>query len=422
MPHYWDFLLPTRIHFGRGELRRLGPLAAELGKSALLVGYANLAGMEEAYARAERSLEKSGLHTTVFYEILPDPPAPLVERGARLAAQSGVDLVVGLGGGSAIDAAKGIAALVRMGGRLWDYTGGNPDSKPITAALPIVAVPTTAGTGAEVTDVAVFTHEGIGSLEGVAVKASASGPAIRPSLALVDPDLAAGCPPPLTAACGADALGHAIESCLSRRANPIASTLAGQAVGLIVAHLAEAVADPSASEPREPLALAATLAGAAFGSAGVVVPHAIAQALGGVLGVPHGVGVALGTRLGLRFNHDVCTAEYAELARFCDLPHGSDAEMADRFVHTIDGLLQRIGLPSRISRAGVPPDAIEILVRNAYDSTPAPITLNPRKVLEGDLRDFFAAILDDDGCSDSADHVGDPSLVSLDASHLRVPK
>lgn len=395
MPRYWDFLLPTQIHFGRGELRRLGPLVAEVGRSALIVGYADRAGLEEIYTRAEKSLEKSGVKTTPFYEIPSEPPAALVERGARLAAEAGVDLVVGLGGGSAIDAAKGIAALVKMGGRLWDYTATNPDAKPITAALTIVAVPTTAGTGAEVSNVAVFTHEGVGSLAGVPLKASAGGPAAQPRLTLVDPDLAAGSPPSLTAACGADALGHAIESCLSRRANPISSALAARAVALVVAHLAEAVANPQDPEPREPLALAATLAGAAFGNAGVVLPHAIAHALGGVLGVPHGLGVALGTRLSLRFNRQACTAEYAELARSCNLPAGSEDELADRFVNAIDELFERTGLPSRIPLAGdAPSDAIEKLVRNAYDSTPVAITLNPRKIAEDDMRRFFEEVLE----------------------------
>ena len=395
MPRYWDFLLPTRIHFGRGEFRRLGPLAAEWGRSALIVGYGERIELEETYARAEASLEKSGVKTTVFHEVPPDPPAALVERGARLAAESGVDLVIGLGGGSVIDAAKGIAGLVKLGGRLWDYTGANPDARPISDALPIVAVPTTAGTGAEVTGVAVFTHECAGSMEGVPVKTSAGGPAMRPKLALVDPDLAAGSPASLTAACGADALGHAIEACLSRRANPISSTLAGRAAGLIVAHLAEAVADPLNPEPREPLALAATLAGAAFENAGVVVPHAIAQALGGVLGVHHGLGVALGTRLSLRFNREACTAEYAQLARFCNLKSGSDEQLADRFVDAIDELFERIGLPSRIPLAGdAPPNAIEKLVRSACEGTRVAITLNPRKVAEEDLRRFFEQVIE----------------------------
>jgi alcohol dehydrogenase class IV len=315
----WEFQLPTRVQFGRGGLRKLGQVAREFGQSALLVGYRDRTGLEETYARAAQSLRDAGVAVTEFFDVPCDPEADLPLEGVRRMRDSGAELVVGLGGGSVIDAAKGAAALARMGGNLWDYTGANKSSRPITEAAPLVAVPTTAGTGSEVTAVAVFTHHGVASIADMPLKASVSGPAIRPRVALVDPDLAVGSPPPLTAACGADALGHAIEACTSRQANPISSALAGQAVGLIVRHLRRAVENPADPAPREPLALAATLAGAAFSAAGVVVTHAIAQALGGLLHVPHGVGVAIATPANLRFNAECCVQQYCELARYCGI-------------------------------------------------------------------------------------------------------
>ncbi len=396
MPRKWDFQLPKPIQFGRGVFKKLGEAAAGFGSSVLLVGYKDRTGLEETYARATQLLEKSGLSVTPFFEAPPDPDARLGLEGAEVARQAGVDVVVGLGGGSVIDAAKGIAALVRMGGTLWDYTGANDKNRPITDSLPVVAVPTTAGTGTEVTAVAVFTHHGVGSVADVPIKASVSGPAVRPKLALVDPELTVGSPPGLTAACGADALGHALEACMSRRANPIASTLGGRAVALVVANLVQAVEDPSDPAPREPLALASTLAGAAFGSAGVVVPHAISQALGGVLHVPHGVGVALGTPASLRFNAEACVEQYAEMARFCGITADSLQQQADEFVERIEGLLKSVGLPDRIEVPDdAPADLLEKLVRNAFDSTPVPIRLNPRKIDEAVMRDIFAGLLPD---------------------------
>jgi len=398
MPRYWDFALPTQIHFGAGSARKIGNHVAPFGTSAMIVGYADRTGLEATYDRCEQALAKDGIQATTFYTIPPDPAAELVEQAAEQARAAGVDVVIGLGGGSVIDAAKGIAALVKMGGRLWDYTGANPQSKPITDSLPLVAVPTTAGTGTEVSNVAVFTHADAGSMPGDPIKASVAGPAVRPTLAVIDPDLAVGSPSRLTAACGADALGHAVEACLSRRANPISSTLAGRAVALIVANLPQAVSDPDDPAPREPLALAATLAGAAFGAAGVVVPHAIAQALGGVLHVPHGLGVALGTRLSLAFNRQACTAQYAELARCCQLGLEDDETLADRFVVAIDEMLDRCGISGQIEvPADAPADLLDRLVRNAYDSTPVPITLNPRKIAEEDMRGFFEHILGQSG-------------------------
>jgi len=394
MVRNWEFQLPTRIRFGRGGLRKLGDVAGELGSSAFLVGYRDRSGLEDVYARAAKSLGEAGMAVAEFFEVPPDPEAELGLEGARRLNEAGADVVIGLGGGSVIDAAKGIAALARMGGSLWDYTSANPDSRPITKAVPLVAVPTTAGTGTEVSAVAVFTHQGVASIPDMPLKASVSGPAVRPQVALVDPDLTVGSPPGLTAACGADALGHAIEACSSRRANPVSSLLAGRAVGLIVGNLRRAVENPADPEPREPLALAATLAGAAFSVAGVVVPHAISQALGGLLHVPHGLGVAIGTPLSLRFNAACCVDQYAELAGFCAIAADSPERQAAAFVDCIVELLRSIGIPERVD---VPPDApddlIDRLVRNARESTPVPIALNPRKIDDAALEGMFREVL-----------------------------
>ena len=394
MPRNWDFQLPTRIRFGRGGLRKLGDVVAEFGRSAFLVGYRDRTGLEDVYARAARSLGKAGIAVAEFFEVPTDPEAELGLEGARRLNEAGADVVVGLGGGSVIDAAKGIAALGRMGGNLWDYTSANPESRPITEALPLVAVPTTAGTGTEVTAVAVFTHHGVSSIADMPLKASVSGPAIRPAVALVDPDLTVGSPPALTAACGADALGHAIEACLSRRANPVSSLLAGRAVGLIVAKLGQAVERPDDPAPREPLALAATLAGAAFSVAGVVVPHAISQALGGLLHVPHGLGVAIATPLSLRYNAERCVDQYAELAGFCGISSDSARRQAAAFVDCIVDLLRSVGIPERVDvPPNAPDDLIDRLVRNARASTPVPITLNPRKIDDGVLAEMFREVV-----------------------------
>ena len=195
----WEFQLPTRIQFGRGGLKKLGEVAGQFGSSALLVGYQDRSGMEETYARAARSLSDRGLAVVEFFEVPPDPDAELAVEGARRAAESGSEVVVGLGGGSSIDAAKGIAAMAKMGGSPWDYAGSNENFRPVTDSLPLVAVPTTSGTGSEVTAVAVFNHYGIGSLSEYPLKASIAGPALRPEVALVDPDLTLGSPPRLTA-------------------------------------------------------------------------------------------------------------------------------------------------------------------------------------------------------------------------------
>ena len=402
----WELELPTRIRFGRGRLNELGPVARDIGRSALLVGYRDRSGLDDLYERAMQSLKDAGLAVIEFFDVPPDPDAEVAEQGAERARQTGAEVVIGLGGGSVLDAAKGIAVLARSDGTAWDYTTANEAHRPVPEALPIVAVPTTAGTGSEVTPVAVFTHRGVGPDADVPLKASISSPRIRPRVALIDPDATLGSPPRLTAACGADALGHALEAYISRAANPLSSALAARAVRLIVKNLTRAVESPNDPEPREALSLAAMLAGAAFGSAGVVMTHAIAQALGAVLHLPHGEAVALGTPVNLRYNLDAAEEQYAQLAHYCGVTAESRREKAEQFVELVAKLLRTVGLADHIEAAVVAnatgadvTDEVarkalaEKLTRNAFASTPVPLKLNPRRVRPEDLRQVFLQLL-----------------------------
>ena len=188
---------------------------------------------------------------------------------------------------------------------------------------------------------------------------------------------------------------------MSRRANPFSTALGTRAIALIVEHLPAAVADPSAPNPREPLALASTLAGAAFGMAGVTMTHSIAQALGGLLHIAHGEGVAIGTPINLRYNAEKCVDLYADLAHACRLGSGSPQEMASRFVDRVISMLQEVGLPDRVevptnvSGGGTLGQWAAKLARNAIEGTPVPIKLNPTKVDESTLTRLLEEILID---------------------------
>lgn len=393
MPRFWEFEWPTRVQFGRGGLRRLGETARLLGAKALLVGYRDRAGLEEVYVQAEASLQKAGVAFS-YLGVDPEPAADSILQAAEQAKAAEAELVVAVGGGSVIDAAKGVAAMALASGDLWDYTTAVGEPRPIVEALPVVAVPTTAGTGSEVSPVAVFTFHGIGEHPETPLKGSISSPILVPRVALVDPDLTLGSPPELTARCGADALGHAIEARISRRADPISSMLACRAVGLIYRNLRRAVEEPGDPQPRESLALAATLAGAAFSAAGVVVNHAMAHALGSVLGIPHGEAVAAGTPVQLRFNASRCRAEYTEMAEACGIPWDAEEVLATRFVEEIAGLLRSVGLPERLAVPnGVSQDLIDRLVGNAIESTAVVLPLNPRKVDREALAELFREVL-----------------------------
>lgn len=348
----------------------MGQWTVGFGRRAVLVGYRDRAGLEEAYQRAEQSLEKAGMEAVRFGEVLPEPDVQIVDQCATVAREAGAEVMVALGGGSVIDVAKAAAALVRSGGRMADHLASDPAPAP-AAALPVVAVPSTAGTGSEVSDIAVFSY-GQG-------KVALFGPALRPRVAVIDPDLAVGSPPALTAACAADALGHAIEACISRRANAMASLLAGQAVGLVEQNLARAVDDPRAAEPREALALAALLAGAAFTSAGVAGAHAIAQALGCVLEIPHGRAVALALPAMLRYNAPACAEQYAQLAHHCRLPDGT------AFIDRVSTLLDSVGLLEKLPLSH---DTMDRLVAAALQAR-VPLVQNPVRLDAAVLRKIF---------------------------------
>jgi alcohol dehydrogenase class IV len=338
-----------------------------------MVGYHDRHGLEEAYHRAEQSLTKAGLATDAFFEVLSEPATELADRCAEAARAAQADVLVALGGGSVIDVAKGAAAVARAGRQLADCLTTDPAPAP-AEALPVIAVPSTAGTGSEVSDVAVFTH-GAG-------KVAVFGPSLRPRVAIVDPELTVGSPALLTAACAADALGHAIEACVSRRANPMASPLATQAVTLLVQNLSLAVADPHAIEPREALALAATLAGAAFTSAGVAGVHAVAQALSVVFALPHGRAVALALPPVLRFNATACGEQYAHLARACAL---ADAQA---FLDRISELLHSVGLDERLPLTTAQMDQLVAAAQAAR----VPLVQNPVRLDEVALRRIFAEL------------------------------
>ncbi len=386
----WQFTFPSRIQFGRGLLRRVGLAAQPLGSRAMLVSYAGNAGPAGAAATAEKALSDAKLSVIPYLAVVGEPTVEIVEHGAQIARTEQVDLVVAVGGGSVIDAAKGIALLSRMDGALTDYADTTPNRKPAGEAIPVVAVPTTAGTGAEATQVAVFSHQG--------AKISITAPALRPAVALIDPDLSSACDAATTAACGADALAHAMEACMSRAAQPVSTALAFQAIELVVNQLPTALAQPGNREARDALAVAAALAGMALNESGVTLTHSVAHALGAMLHLPHGQCVARATPLNLRANRSACEGLYARWARLCGLHGDDDAALADAWIARIEALLGNAGLLGPLPRAATAPEttlwtrdhwAAE-LARCAFQTTPTPLRLNPVPIDEAALAQGIA--------------------------------
>jgi alcohol dehydrogenase len=338
------FRLPTRTVLAPGCLAQLPEVAAGYAPRRILL--VTDRGLEQSGIpeRVRRDLANSGLAVDTFDEIEPNPRHTTVDRLARRGAEIGAGLVVGLGGGSVLDAAKAAAMLIANGGRCEDFEGRNRfTQKP----LPFVAVPTTCGTGSEVTWVAVISHQ-----ERL-WKMSLKGDGMFPDWALVDADLLATLPPSLVAWTGLDALTHALEATTCRAANPASDALAARAIGLVFRHLQRAVADIAGdAEAREGMAQASTIAGMGFGNSDVAAVHCLSETLGARYDLPHGLLNAVLLVPVLRWQRPAIEARLAALADA--LPAAGapaaavtadQAEKAERVLLSIEGLAAAVGTP-----------------------------------------------------------------------------
>ncbi len=278
----FEFATATRIRFGPGSLDELGGVAASFGRRALLV----TGRSPERAAGARERLEAAGLEVAVF-AVAREPSVEDVRRGLRRAQDEKVSVVVACGGGSALDAGKAVAALLGNGGDPLDYLEvvgrGRPLEKP---SLPFVAVPTTAGTGSEVTRNAVLASAEHG------VKASLRSPLMLARAAIVDPDLLAGLPPRVVAASGLDALAQLVEPFVSRRANPLVDALCREGIARSARSLRRAYEGDLTSPVRADLALASLFGGLALANAGLGAVHGFAAPAGGLFDAPHGAACA----------------------------------------------------------------------------------------------------------------------------------
>ncbi len=422
----WEFRLSTRIRFGWGLTSKLAQILADWGRKVFWVGYRSPGQLETAYEKLRRQLHTAELVVEEFFEVGGEPNVQLVNRGAEAARAFGAEVVLGVGGGSVLDTAKAIAGLVRMGGPLEQYlpippvslstnSGASLPGTPnacdlpelaavpstdsrfssrtstsrIEQALPVVAVPTTAGTGSEVTSLAVFGWEDPAGRE-MPRKLTLAAEALAPKVALVDPELTLSCPPDLTARCGADALAHAIEATLSRATSPLVHLLAEEAIIRILTSLPVALSCPQDRRAREALALAATLAGIVLQQAGATLAHGMAHALGALAGVPHGVAVAICMPIALQYNWPEASALLACWARRLGLPGLQEQDLAHAFLAHIQDLFQKAGLPSRPKLPeAVQQDWPSLLAQNAFQTTATALKLNPRKIDPPTLADLF---------------------------------
>lgn len=379
-PAALEFRSVPRLLVARGGALRL---AEQLGgaRRPLLVTDPGVRALAEPACAALRA---AGLELAVFDAVQADPPPAVIDAALALARAHRADAVIGFGGGSSLDSAKLVALLAGSGQALDATYGVNQAFGP---RLPLTLVPTTAGTGSEVTPIAIVTT-------GADCKQGIVSPWLLPDLALLDATLLAGLPPPVTAATGIDAMVHAVEAFTSRRLkNPLSDALALQALTLLYRWLPRAWAEGSDLQAREQTLLGACMAGMAFANAPVAAVHALAYPLGARFHVPHGLSNALVLGAVLRFNAPAAQPLYAELGRQLGLAScQGETGASEAFIEHLAGLAGRLGLPTTLREVGVREADLDRLADDAMLQTRLLIN-NPRTLTRDDARALYALSL-----------------------------
>jgi alcohol dehydrogenase class IV len=377
---------PRNMSIGFGQRFALAGHVARLGSRALFLTDARL-GQSTELKELVATLTEAGIDYTVYDGVEAELPAQCLTAGVAAGMAFGPDVVIGIGGGSCLDAAKVVALLMTHGGTPSDYYGEFNVPGPI---MPLIAIPTTAGTGSEVTPVAVVDDPGR------AIKVGIASPYLIPDTAICDPELTLTCPPELTAVSGADALVHAIEALTTLRRLETSQTMhehvfVGKnvlsdhhslaAIEMIGSSLARAVSHGSDVVARQQMMLGAMHAGLAFGTAGTSACHAVQYPVGALTHTAHGLGVALMLPYALTFNRDHALSDIAKIGRvmaFADAD-APDIEAADAAIVGLEALLADIGIPRSLEAIGVRASDLDWIAEHALSAVRL-IKNNPRPI------------------------------------------
>jgi alcohol dehydrogenase len=352
----FSFELPTKIEYGIGVSEKLTEFLKALESPKVLIVTDKGIEASGILPAITNQLSQGKLDYEIFSEVESNPKDYNVHEGTKIANRLQADCLVAIGGGSPIDCAKAIAVLATHGGAVRDYEGKDKISGNV---LPLIAIPTTAGTGSEVTFSSVITDTGD------RFKFTLKHPGIAPRVALVDPQMTLTMPPGLTAATGMDALTHAIEGYTAKVSEPLADAAALYAIELITKYLKVAVKEGRSMEARAGMLLGSVLAGIAFSHSDVGSVHCIAEALGGKYDTAHGVCNAVVLPTVMEYNMDYCRERYARIASAMGISFDSTEDGAQRAVDAVKKLAVDLNLPS-FGSFGVKAADIEELASNSY--------------------------------------------------------
>lgn len=384
----YQITLPTRVHFGRGSIEALPQEAAKLGRRAFLLIDPFLKG-SPLEGRIVDGIAAAGIETRLWHDIVPNPRAATCDVAAAEARDWQADVIIAVGGGSTIDAAKAVSLAVTNGGPSWDFTAPtNADVRqPEKRGLPLIAVPTNAGTGAEITPFAVLSNPDL------KLKATIIHPFCYPDVALIDPGLHLTKPPRLTASTGIDTFLHAFEGYIGTRPNGWTDVFSIRAMELVATHLPIACADPSNIEARIRMAEACYMAGVTLGNIGVGIPHALGQALGALKDTPHGESCATFLLSTVQWTLPHAGDRLARVATIFqpDLIGLPETEQAKALPETLRGFCASIGLSAGLGTLGLKRDQTDTLVEIAMTNYGQDVACSLRPADRDDLRSIVLA-------------------------------
>jgi alcohol dehydrogenase class IV len=394
MRETWTFHTAGQMVFGRNAARQLGEIASRLGAKKVLIATDPILVKAGLVERVRQPLVESGMVVEIFDGGEPEPSMRAAEACIGKARRFQPDALVGLGGGSNMDLAKISAVILAHGGHPRDYVGDDKIPGPV---FPLICVPTTSGTGSEVSAASVLTDTDN------KIKVGVLSNYLRPRVALIDPLLTVSCPPKVTADSGIDALTHAIEAYTAvdnavfplppgertvyQGKHPMGDCLAEKAIRLIGLYLRRAVANGNDLEARDGMALGATLAGMAFSNVGVAVVHALEYPVGGATHCAHGCGNGLLLPYVMRFNLSARPKEFASIAQLLgeDISGLDEMRAAQRAITAVEKLRSDIGIPNRLRDLGVREDQLRPFAEKAFGIKRI-LRVNPRPVTVDDLQ------------------------------------
>ncbi|MFH1929722.1 MAG: iron-containing alcohol dehydrogenase [Chloroflexota bacterium] len=381
--------LPVKVIFGSGSLEHLVDIVREFGTQGMLITDGNIMRIGAANS-VLGDMRSNEIKLDVYADVESNPTAEAINATAEEMGRGTPDFLVALGGGSVIDFSKGLAIAATSGGSIWDYVGvGGPPGRSVQEpALPIIAIPTTAGTGSEVTPYAVLTSRRTDR------KAALKSAHIFPRVALVDPELTMTMPSEVTASTGIDALAHAIEAYLCNKHTPFTDVVALEAIRIIGATLPAVVSRGNDLSYRESMAWASTLAGMAIAESDTTVAHALSEPLSARTNLAHGQAVAIFMTTVIRLSYDSDLRRFAKISRAL---WGADeiiddyraaSELADR----IEQLLRVVGMEMKLREVLESRDLIEVLVSDVMTYQYRSLEYHPRVFSEKDVAGIFESV------------------------------